>query len=33
MNPDAPVIFPAAGAVRTMAFRELLPESFSMKPD
>ena len=30
--PEAPVIFPAAGGVRTMAFSELLPLAFDMKP-
>jgi len=29
--PDAPVAFPAAGGLRTMAFRELLPLAFEMK--
>ena len=29
--PDAPVVFPAADGVRTMAFRELLPLAFEMK--
>ena len=29
--PDAPVSFPAADGVRTMAFRELLPMGFEMK--
>jgi len=29
--PDAPVIFPAADGLRTMAFSELLPLSFDMK--
>ncbi len=29
--PDAPVIFPAADGVRTMAFRDLLPLAFEMK--
>jgi cytidine deaminase len=28
---DAPVIFPAAEGLRTMAFRELLPMAFEMK--
>src|ERR1035438_3633066 len=30
--PDAPVIFPSAGGVRTMAFSEMLPMAFEMKP-
>ncbi len=30
--PDAPVVFPVAGGVRTMAFRELLPVAFEMEP-
>jgi len=30
--PDAPVIFPAAGGLRTLPFRELLPLAFEMKP-
>jgi homotetrameric cytidine deaminase len=29
--PDAPVIFPADGGVRVMAFRELLPLAFELK--
>jgi len=29
--PDAPVIFPAAGGLRTMPFSELLPLAFDMK--
>ncbi|MGA3263961.1 MAG: cytidine deaminase [Terracidiphilus sp.] len=29
--PDAPVLFPAAEGMRTMAFRELLPMAFEMK--
>jgi homotetrameric cytidine deaminase len=29
--PDAPVIFPAADGLRTMAFSELLPLAFDMK--
>jgi homotetrameric cytidine deaminase len=29
--PDAPVLFPAAEGMRTMAFRELLPMAFDMK--
>ena len=29
--PDAQVMFPAAGGVRTMAFSELLPMAFEMK--
>jgi cytidine deaminase len=29
--PEAPVVFPAADGVRTMAFRELLPLAFEMK--
>jgi cytidine deaminase len=29
--PDAPVIFPAADGVRTMAFRDLLPMGFDLK--
>lgn len=29
--PEAPVIFPAASGVRTMAFAELLPLAFDMK--
>jgi homotetrameric cytidine deaminase len=29
--PDAPVIFPAAGGMRTMAFSELMPEAFDLK--
>jgi cytidine deaminase len=29
--PDAPVVFPAADGVRTMAFREILPLAFEMK--
>jgi homotetrameric cytidine deaminase len=29
--PDAPVIFPAAGGLRTMPFAELLPLAFDMK--
>jgi cytidine deaminase len=29
--PEAPVVFPAAEGVRTMAFRELLPLGFEMK--
>ena len=29
--PEAPVVFPVAGGVKTMAFRELLPEAFEMK--
>ena len=30
--PDAPVIFAAAGGVRTMPFAELLPLTFEMRP-
>ncbi len=30
--PEAPAIFPAAEGVRVMAFRELLPLAFDMKP-
>ena len=30
--PDAPVVFPSAGGVRTMAFSEMLPMAFEMKP-
>jgi homotetrameric cytidine deaminase len=29
--PEAPVIFPAAGGVRVIPFRELLPLAFDMK--
>lgn len=29
--PDAPVVFPAAGGVRTMPFSEILPLAFEMK--
>jgi homotetrameric cytidine deaminase len=29
--PDAPVAFPAAGGVRTMAFSDILPLAFDMK--
>jgi homotetrameric cytidine deaminase len=29
--PDAPVVFPAANGVRTLAFQELLPLAFEMK--
>lgn len=29
--PDAPIIFPAAGGTRTMAFKEVLPLGFDMK--
>ncbi len=29
--PEAPVVFPAADGVRTMAFRDLLPLAFEMK--
>lgn len=29
--PDAPVVFPAADGLHTMAFRELLPLAFEMK--
>lgn len=29
--PEAPVVFPVAGGVKTMAIRELLPEAFEMK--
>jgi cytidine deaminase len=31
IEPDAPVVFPVADGVRTMAFRELLPLTFEMK--
>jgi len=31
-EPDAPVLFPAAGGLRAMHFRELLPLAFEMKP-
>ena len=31
MLPDAPVVFPAADGMRTMAFSELLPVAFEMK--
>ncbi len=31
VQPEAPVVFPAADGVRTMAFRELLPLAFEMK--
>lgn len=31
IQPEAPVIFPAADGVRTMAFRELMPLAFDMK--
>jgi cytidine deaminase len=30
IQPEAPVVFPAAGGVRTMAFSELLPLGFEM---
>jgi len=30
--PDAPVVFPTADGLRTMAFREMLPLAFEMKP-
>jgi len=30
--PDAPVMFQVEDGVKTMAFRELLPEAFEMKP-
>ncbi|MGC1462316.1 MAG: cytidine deaminase [Terracidiphilus sp.] len=30
--PDAPVVFPTAEGLRTMAFREMLPLAFEMKP-
>lgn len=30
-NPDAPVIFPAAGGLRTLPFRDLLPFTFEME--
>lgn len=30
-NPDAPVIFPAAGGLRTLPFRDLLPFAFEME--
>ena len=29
--PDAPVVFPSAAGIRTMAFRDVLPLSFEMK--
>lgn len=29
--PEAPVLFPAAGGLRTLAFRDLLPFGFEMK--
>jgi len=31
--PDAPVIFPAADGIRTMAFSELLPAGFERQPE
>ena len=31
IQPDAPVVFPAADGVRTMAFSEVLPLGFEMK--
>ncbi len=30
--PDAPVVFPAADGLRTMAFSELMPVAFDLKP-
>jgi len=30
-EPEAPVVFPAEGGVRTMTFRELLPAGFELK--
>jgi cytidine deaminase len=29
--PDAPVVFPTAGGVRTLPFRDLLPLAFEME--
>jgi cytidine deaminase len=31
VDPEAPVVFPAANGVRTMAFNQLLPLAFEMK--
>ena len=33
IEPDAPVMFPAADGVRTMAFKEILPEAFGAKSE
>ena len=31
IEPDAPIVFPAADGIRTMTFAELLPQAFGMK--
>lgn len=33
IEPDAPVVFPTAGGVRVMTFREVMPLAFDMKLD